>query len=269
MGVFLWQSGRSATGGRLPHARGGVSKPAVAGGWVGRSSPRTWGCFPSVLNVLLNYPVFPTHVGVFPPLARAMSLRWGLPHARGGVSRLMQVAIVLATSSPRTWGCFYIPGGAGAAGIVFPTHVGVFPTQGRCLSSPRRLPHARGGVSLYPAGCSVMPPSSPRTWGCFSRFMVVVDPAHVFPTHVGVFLLAHAIHIEGTRLPHARGGVSSALSRTPSSRSSSPRTWGCFRRCLRPKQQAQVFPTHVGVFRGGGMSGVAELCLPHARGGVS
>ena len=50
------------------------------------------------------------------------------------------------------------------------------------------LPHARGGVSyVIDSGLSYSE-SSPRTWGCFSRFMWLSLYQRVFPTHVGVFL---------------------------------------------------------------------------------
>ena len=70
----------------LPHARGGVSKRFHA--------------------VALSFPVFPTHVGVFPLSSSYNADTLSLPHARGGVS----------TSRDK----------AEHALFVFPTHVGVF-----------------------------------------------------------------------------------------------------------------------------------------------
>ena len=71
----------------------------------------------------------------------------GLPHARGGVSE--RLAVLHRDSA------------------VFPTHVGVFLTLGRSSESIER--------------------SSPRTWGCFQRFLMYAFRVMVFPTHVGVF----------------------------------------------------------------------------------
>ncbi len=72
--------------------------------------------------------VFPTHVGVFLMMLIWLRVRFGLPHARGGVSLPVKSPCIQIQSSPRTWGCFppaaHRPGGRD----VFPTHVGVFPT---------------------------------------------------------------------------------------------------------------------------------------------
>ena len=54
----------------------------------------------------------------------------------------------------------------------------------------RSLPHARGGVSTYPATAFAVALSSPRPWGCFARVSKSIKKL------VG--------------LPHARGGVSKA-----------------------------------------------------------
>lgn len=50
---------------------------------------------------------------------------------------------------------------------------------------------------------------------------------------------------------------------------SSPRTWGCFYHPYRAALRRRVFPTHVGVFPPAFSKGMAAMCLPHARGGVS
>ena len=133
--------------GGLPHARGGVSRVHDYAAARGRSSPRTWGCFPASLRVCVLPRVFPTHVGVFPGQRRGGDRGRSLPHARGGVSKRMSPQKKLLSSSPRTWGCFRLMCHLCSLTLVFPTHVGVFPS--RVAESPRpRL-------------------SSPRTWGCF------------------------------------------------------------------------------------------------------
>ena len=50
----------------LPHARGGVSVFGWCDLFEVKSSPRTWGCFLPLHDVLAHFHVFPTHVGVFP-----------------------------------------------------------------------------------------------------------------------------------------------------------------------------------------------------------
>ena len=109
VGVFPQLFRNRAAAESLPHARGGVSAP----GSIWKSIR----------------PVFPTHVGVFPRLSAEALPPCCLPHARGGVSRTPTETMTGKKSSPRTWGCFHVPSGAGVAGIVFPTHVGVFPSS--------------------------------------------------------------------------------------------------------------------------------------------
>jgi len=50
----------------------------------------------------------------------------------------------------------------------------------------------------------------------------------VFPTLVGVFPRARPVSPSRTRLPHARGGVSSIIDGQRWTFQSSPRSWGCF-----------------------------------------
>ena len=196
----------------LPHARGGVS----CYGWVrmeiSRSSPRTWGCFLTVVKVSRIIRVFPTHVGVFLACIVCTPFQKGLPHARGGVSTTGLVNRYRNLSSPRTWGCFQCFRIEVSCRLVFPTHVGVFPLSTISVMAPVRLPHARGGVSATSRCPFTLSPSSPRTWGCFYEKAKVIEEELVFPTHVGVFLMNTCSLRSRISLPHARGGVSGTAS---------------------------------------------------------
>ena len=162
----------------------------------------------SELETQVRQMVFPTHVGVFPNWHTARASQSSLPHARGGVSNLADSIVAGATSSPRTWGCFYGSGHSPMGTVVFPTHVGVFLRDPPQEAGGRSLPHARGGVSVYMKHAKVSLESSPRTWGCFSASIQSTPPATVFPTHVGVFPPLHTPFRFHKGLPHARGGVS-------------------------------------------------------------
>ena len=152
---------------------------------------------------------------------------------------------------------------------VFPTHVGVFLSVWVLPVLLLRLPHARGGVSNYRCSACWEKLSSPRTWGCFYKDRYFVSCAEVFPTHVGVFLEAHADPRPRLGLPHARGGVSAEADSSPNAAQSSPRTWGCFRLASELDHGRGVFPTHVGVFLPDTSPYWSCSGLPHARGGVS
>ena len=192
-----------------------------------------------------------------------------LPHARGGVSYVIDSGLSYSESSPRTWGCFSLCPLARRSGSVFPTHVGVFPPGSGDFDTFRRLPHARGGVSVVYVRPFTAETSSPRTWGCFSSCQRATLIRRVFPTHVGVFLVDHFDSLTSRSLPHARGGVSGIRVTGSGLAESSPRTWGCFSPrpvCL---PVCHVFPTHVGVFPKSDFFAAGSCSLPHARGGVS
>ena len=187
VGVFLILLRCHLAGCRLPHARGGVSPALAVVADTGMSSPRTWGCFLNLIDFIPASEVFPTHVGVF--LSSPCDRRSGecLPHARGGVSEIQQEITGMLSSSPRTWGCFYLPPALPVLALVFPTHVGVFPKSSKKSPGCFRLPHARGGVSTCRLHCLFLRWSSPRTWGCFPPAKDEERHPAVFPTHVGVF----------------------------------------------------------------------------------
>ena len=88
VGVFLTDISKSPEVLSLPHARGGVSIQKVKEFFKTVSSPCTWGCFPITHISRKKYCVFPMHVGVFPSYIGDIQGKIGLPHARGGVSRI-------------------------------------------------------------------------------------------------------------------------------------------------------------------------------------
>ena len=112
-------------------------------------------------------------------------------------------------------------------------------------------------------------PSSPRPWGCFPVLGHIGWQAMVFPTPVGVFLVALTDDEQSLSLPHARGGVSAEQHPVWCVWWSSPRPWGCFRHGDRLIPVHRVFPTPVGVFPMRLAFQFHIQSLPHARGGVS
>ncbi len=208
MGVFLVLGAEIIDIIGLPHARGGVSDSGRDEAVSIGSSPRPWGCFWRSLLRRGSRKVFPTPVGVFLidryPGTRTPSL----PHARGGVSALVRLMVVMLRSSPRPWGCFCHQPAAFHRAPVFPTPVGVFLGDGASDSSFLCLPHARGGVSIKSRAESCVEESSPRPWGCFPGIDLAAESA--------------------ISLPHARGGVSILDAIAAIESGSSPRPWGCF-----------------------------------------
>ena len=153
--------------------------------------------------------------------------------------------------------------------MVFPTPVGVFLWCYRLSAGGRRLPHARGGVSIDISHWFEYNMSSPRPWGCFRGAPEAREIQTVFPTPVGVFLKRLTLIHTVISLPHARGGVSNLHKRLDGLIESSPRPWGCFFITSIRIIIDMVFPTPVGVFLPPQNQAVKLRCLPHARGGVS
>ncbi len=153
----------------------------------------------------------------------------------------------MLVSSPRTWGCFRQDIPYHHRAVVFPTHVGVFPSYKPSPATSWRLPHARGGVSVNNDFMCWLVASSPRTWGCFYGETDQVSFFKVFPTHVGLFPGGCSWRNCWLRLPHARGGVSEQGSHNA--------------------RDSMVFPTHVGVFRSKPRPRQLNGILPHVRGG--
>ena len=148
-------------------------------------------------------------------------------------------------------------------------HVGVFPNSCRHCTVHRRLPHARGGVSIEYTDAEIAVRSSPCTWGCFLLQNLDKMTGGVFPMHVGVFPFPISDYNCYWSLPHARGGVSGGILFHGEKLGSSPCTWGCFSWHQSEHQAGGVFPMHVGVFPSLSSVKFRYTCLPHARGGVS
>ena len=130
VGVFLFLASVAGFVPSLPHVRGGVSVLACSIAAPSRSSPRAWGCFLSTPACCTPRDVFPTCVGVFLSPSGFRNSGRGLPHVRGGVSRVNTAGQASERSSPRAWGCFCTGAHPYAAGAVFPTCVGVFLFKG-------------------------------------------------------------------------------------------------------------------------------------------
>ena len=253
----------------LPHASGGVSEAVGHANAPKASSPREWGCF-QLLHVRLPLAqVFPTRVGVFLPASARSHCCWGLPHASGGVSRRWPRVLCGPWSSPREWGCFCVAAAIAAIRAVFPTRVGVFLSGASSRPTALGLPHASGGVSSKPSASTTPVRSSPREWGCFQNVSCFAETSHVFPTRVGVFLMAYSRHCICISLPHASGGVSCPIGHGSRAILSSPREWGCFQARLLLRRSIAVFPTRVGVFLPALNAESMPSSLPHASGGVS
>ncbi len=129
-GVCRSLTGHSSPSPHSPHAWGSVRRP--------RPSPhRCW--------------VFPARVGVCPGRLRPLVYEPGLPHVRGGLSRVLILPKVRSTSSPYPWGSAIVQGEADGGVHGFSPRVGVRPAVRHRSRPICRLPHT----------CGVVPPRTP------------------------------------------------------------------------------------------------------------
>ena len=91
------------------------------------SSPRSWRCFQRFFQQAVAGTVFSTLVEVFLRKNLFFECGFGLLHARGGVSIIMNRLHIFYTSSPRSWRCFYQQLFEAVSNGVFSTLVEVFP----------------------------------------------------------------------------------------------------------------------------------------------
>ncbi len=158
----------------------------------------------------------------------SLTICWCLLHARGGVSSADLVFRFYLPSSPRPWRCFRPGGREGDDLWVFSTPVEVFLGRKCPGHHPRRLLHARGGVSGYVTDRDGEELSSPRPWRCFRKFVYPAQRRAVFSTPVAVFLREVFTYKCTSSLLHARGGVSHFRGGWVGCPLSSPRPWRCF-----------------------------------------
>ena len=231
-------------------------------------SPRPWGCVARPGASAPSPAVFPTPVGVCRSQVPAMMMI-RFPHARGGVSRCIELAAHLSEFSPRPWGCVA--------------------RVSRARGNGNGFPHARGGVSRVRRQVYTQAEFSPRPWGCVEKLCQRVGHDRVFPTPVGVCREIVPAGRSRPRSPHARGGVSPTWIGLQGTSAFSPRPWGCVYTeprattparlsprpwgCVEPPRggdpQRPAFPTPVGMCRVPIARSSAASSFPHAGGGVS
>ena len=171
------------------------------------------------------------------------------PHARGDVPPCRLPRSQVEFFSPRPWGCSARRRPEAARPGLLPTPVGMFRC---CCSRPTRSatsPHARGDVPAVLVDDCESYVFSPRPWGCSAAPHGIPRRHRLLPTPVGMF---HAASRSSGRIrpsPHARGDVPRTTPRKPTTRTFSPRQWGCSGHHRPASALPPLLPTPVGVFR--------------------
>ena len=190
------------------------------------SSPRTWGTPDGTSHRDCRSRFIPTHVGNATEWRIRSSVDPVHPHARGERGLRGGAPLLLAGSSPRTWGTLADGVAARVDRRFIPTHVGNASPE-REPSSPAPVhPHARGERRSYRRAAWRTAGSSPRTWGTHAAAHHRGKRRRFIPTHVGNAGGAWPNQTVSAVHPHARGERHRASSPAYLPRGSSPRTWG-------------------------------------------
>ena len=172
-----------------------------------------------------------------------------LPHGRGDGP--IEGTRILATrpSSPRAWGWSALHGEATAAGILFPTGVGMVRMALQSIGEILPLPHGRGDGPYFALDPPIGPSSSPRAWGWSDSGEIVHVNHRLFPTGVGMVRFLTLARFLGVTLPHGRGDGPPPTSWITLAHRSSPRAWGWSDLPLLSASPWMLFPTGVGMVR--------------------
>ncbi len=210
--------------------------------------------------------VFPTGVGMVRARPWAPGESRCFPHGCGDGPSPGWACAWVTWFSPRVWGWSALAELRDLLARVFPTGVGMVRTQSRKLRPTRCFPH---GCGDGPAGDTLLDRLlrfSPRVWG-WSAFQQG-QPAGlvVFPTGVGMVRLINAAATTGVRFPHGCGDGPGARVASFTPLAFSPRVWGWSGEGGRGLTRLQVFPTGVGMVRGGGSACPPPTRFPHGCG---
>ena len=212
--------------------------------------------------------LLPTHVGMFRPNGREPLISTASPHTRGDVPEIEAAAKAERAFSPHTWGCSDRPQPDSACQRLLPTHVGMFQRSRRPDCRPGASPHTRGDVPLTNGARFALGVFSPHTWGCSGGAEERGAMTSLLPTHVGMFRRAPTRERLGASSPHTRGDVPAIDQARRNLIRFSPHTWGCSVLACRIFLFCALLPTHVGMFRGFGLSSRNSSTSPHTRGDV-
>ena len=114
-------------------------------------------------------------------------------------------------------------------------------------SGPDSFPHTRGDGPSVINAISIDYQFSPHTWGWTHNTLSHQRRRAVFPTHVGMDLLAFFYIVEIIGFPHTRGDGSTGKLIEAIKKKFSPHTWGWTFILLLGISDMFVFPTHVGM----------------------
>ena len=172
---------------------------------------------------------------------------------------------VFSEYSPRPWGWTVAARDAARRRGVLPTPVGMDRRGRRANSTRPCIPHARGDGPQHERKAYTITMYSPRPWGWTVLERPPLPPRGVFPTPVGMDRSHVCPHRRGRCIPHARGDGPVTFTAVDVKGRYSPRPWGWTERHDQRRVWDPVFPTPVGMDRGGASARLRSCRIPHAR----
>ena len=169
------------------------------------------------------------------------------PHTRGGGPGRRVILERHQAFSPHAWGWTSADAGCRADQCVFPTRVGVDRVMMNGTLYAFRFPHTRGGGPRWLHVVMSAFVFSPHAWGWTEKKVAIGKYVSVFPTRVGVDLMAAGLMMVASCFPHTRGGGPGEFYIPCAQCSFSPHAWGWTEQMTREERNQAVFPTRVGV----------------------
>ena len=147
MGVLPDEENQGLQNWSFPYASGGVAVHLSDLISTNPFSLRKWGCCLRLIVVIVITNVFPTQVGVLPISLTGFFNQGCFPYASGGVAKNRLERSWNQWFSLRKWGCCHTNAGVVGCMPVFPTQVGVLPSQTVLFICRMGFPYASGGVA--------------------------------------------------------------------------------------------------------------------------
>ena len=149
---------------------------------------------------------------------------------------------------------------------MFPTHVGIARRRRPWGGRSGNVPYACGDCADLWRRSGRTPVCSLRMWGLRGRPSAGRMRTEMFPTHVGIARNALGPRRVHKDVPYACGDCAKAFLVAPSRPGCSLRMWGLRERINAAIWASRMFPTHVGIARGGAGPGGFRGHVPYACG---
>ena len=225
-----------------------------------------WGLRAETGSLLVPFLMFPTHVGIARTLRVRGRSRRDVPYACGDCADDLAIEACRLSCSLRMWGLRGMPWYGPVRSCMFPTHVGIARMVSCRSPTPINVPYACGDCADGIVSLSDAYQCSLRMWGLRGYAHYLLHCTIMFPTHVGIARTLRPGRSRVGYVPYACGDCANFCGRISGRIRCSLRMWGLRGQMLEAIIDGMMFPTHVGIARGGRLAGALSGHVPYACG---